>query len=277
MRRDWIHDQYRISPWGTTQAVAAPTRPAHRSSGTTLALIFMTGVAIGLVALLLPLRGGYTYTVMNSIDEAFSIFSGPRPFASSKEDFLAKLSSQERRRYSHQVDYVRDIIRSTNRRAKDAISLAHVIVRESIEANYDPIFVASVIKHESTFNKSAVSSVGAKGLMQILPGTGEYVSRRNRLRWLGAEKLHDPEYNVRLGIAYLKELERSFKGNRELALIAYNWGPGNVSKALKGEKNIPSSSRTYAKNIIKHHSKWHVGFTTLAANRDSGLRLVEKA
>jgi hypothetical protein len=158
--------------------------------------------------------------------------------------------------FAKQVEYVLNIVQSARKDPQEARKLAEAIVRASTEANYDPLFVAAVVKAESTFNRYALSYAGARGLMQILPGTGKYISDRNQLNWHGTIRLNDPLYNLTLGIAYLKELEDKFKGNREHALIAYNWGPGNLEKAFKGEKTIPGSSMRYARTILTHHKEW---------------------
>ena len=114
-----------------------------------------------------------------------------------------------------------------------------------------------VIKSESTFNNKAVSNVGALGLMQILPETGKYISGKNDIDWLGAGKLKDSSYNIRLGIAYLKYLEQYFGKNREHILVAYNWGPGNLLQALKNRSPLPEGPKKYARTIIGDHGKWH--------------------
>jgi soluble lytic murein transglycosylase-like protein len=179
---------------------------------------------------------------------------GPR----SKEQFLARVSSAERREMAATVHYVSDIIARKAKRLNrsEAHRLAQHIVVESKRQNFDPLFVAAVIKSESTFNKQAVSNVGALGLMQILPDTGKYISRKNSIDWLGETKLTDPSYNIRLGIAYLKYLEGYFGQNREHILVAYNWGPGNMLSALKKQSNLPSGPKNYARTIMRDHSKW---------------------
>jgi soluble lytic murein transglycosylase-like protein len=160
--------------------------------------------------------------------------------------------------------------------ADTAAELAALIVTESRRAQYDPIFVTAVIHAESTFKTGATSHKGARGLMQIMPATGRYLSERENIALADSAALHEPRTNVRLGIAYLKYLEQRFRGNRERALVAYNWGPTNTDQAISIGERFPSQSLHYARKIISTHYKWKSDFLQIARSdlRDNGAKLV---
>jgi soluble lytic murein transglycosylase-like protein len=95
------------------------------------------------------------------------------------------------------------------------------------EHGIDASVAFGLVRTESTFRERAVSSVGARGLTQVMPRTA---------RWLkpgtSAEDLFDRRTNLRLGFNYLSQLIEKYRGDVRLALIAYNRGPGTVDREL---------------------------------------------
>ena len=138
----------------------------------------------------------------------------------------------------------------------DAAKIAKAIVLESVRANIDPISVASIVSAESTFNHKARSKRGAIGLMQLLPETAQYISKKVGEPWRGEAMLENPTYNIRLGVAYIKYLQDHFKGNLSLALSAYNWGPANVNKAIKDRSLFLPPAAKYAEKVLKTSFRW---------------------
>ncbi|MHC9084173.1 lytic transglycosylase domain-containing protein [Luteimonas sp. RIT-PG2_3] len=98
------------------------------------------------------------------------------------------------------------------------------IQREARAQRLDPAWIAAEIRAESVFNPLARSPANARGLMQVLPTTGQGVARRLGLAWGGADSLYDPDTNIALGTAYLREKEDMY-GFPYIAIAAYNAGP----------------------------------------------------
>jgi soluble lytic murein transglycosylase len=103
------------------------------------------------------------------------------------------------------------------------------IRREAARNGLDPAWVAAEIRSESVFDPKARSPANARGLMQLLPGTGAEVARKLGLPWGGAESLYDPDTNIVLGSAYLRQLLDKY-GKPYQTIAAYNAGPAPVAR-----------------------------------------------
>jgi soluble lytic murein transglycosylase len=97
----------------------------------------------------------------------------------------------------------------------------------------EPALVHALIRQESVFNPAAISPVGARGLMQLMPGTAQQVAGQLGLKHSHARLISDPEYNIKLGTSYLAEMIDRFNGSYVLAIASYNAGPGRTAEWLR--------------------------------------------
>lgn len=122
-----------------------------------------------------------------------------------------------------------------------------IALKAAQEKGATPWLVEHVMKKETGGHKDparAVSSKGATGVMQLMPGTA---------REMGVSDITDPQQNIYGGVGYIAKLEKKY-GDPKLAAIAYNWGPGNTDKWLKrgGDfSKLPKETRNYVKNLAK--------------------------
>jgi len=90
--------------------------------------------------------------------------------------------------------------------------------------------VHAIVYRESMFDTAAISSAGARGLMQLMPNTARQVSKSIGKKFISRKLTNDPQYNIELGTTYLQNLLDTYNGSYPLAIAAYNAGPGNVDK-----------------------------------------------
>jgi soluble lytic murein transglycosylase-like protein len=107
--------------------------------------------------------------------------------------------------------------------------LAEDIHWAATKERIDPHLAFRLVNAESSFRPSAVSSVGAVGLTQVMPSTANWLIPGTR-----AEDLLQPRFNLRVGFRYLRKLLDTYKGDAHLALLAYNRGPGIVDALIDG-------------------------------------------
>jgi len=101
------------------------------------------------------------------------------------------------------------------------------ILKWSQQRQLNPLLVTALIRQESRFETEISSVAGAVGLMQVMPGTGQWVAEQIQLPQYS---LSDPEDNINLGTYYLDYTHRQYNNNSLLAVASYNAGPGNVAK-----------------------------------------------
>ncbi|MEW6989575.1 transglycosylase SLT domain-containing protein [Colwelliaceae bacterium 6441] len=123
----------------------------------------------------------------------------------------------------------------------------------------NPAWAFAITRRESSFMPDANSSVGARGLMQLMPNTAKQLTRRKKL---SKKYLLDSKNNINLGTKYLKALLDRHKGNQVLATAAYNAGPYRVKKWLKSAAELPADiwietipfkeTREYVKSVLAY-------------------------
>ncbi|MDB5716680.1 MAG: lytic transglycosylase subunit [Sphingomonas bacterium] len=115
--------------------------------------------------------------------------------------------------------------------------------RIAVPATAEPYWtmVHAISRQESQFDRQAISSAGARGLMQLMPGTARDTAGKLGLSYDFNRLIQDPSYNIMLGSFYFSRLLDSFGGNHVLAVASYNAGPGNVRKwlAANGDPRMP--------------------------------------
>ncbi len=117
------------------------------------------------------------------------------------------------------------------------------LVRDAAKRNGLPEdLVFGVIWVESRFNPRAVSPVGARGLMQLMPRTADYLAES--IGWTGKHDAFDPEFNISAGAFYVAKLIDRFSGDVDLALAAYNAGPTKIRRWL-ADGGLPPVSVEY--------------------------------
>jgi len=159
------------------------------------------------------------------------------------------------------------------------------MVRERFPLNYyaliepladryllEPALILAIIKQESVFDPEAHSLANAYGLMQLIPATAKDMSWQLRLSFRHNRQLFQPEFNISLGVLYVKNLSRQFDQDKPAMLAAYNAGPGRARRwqALEGStdpdvfiENIEySETRDYVRKVLKNY--W--AYTLLSGN-----------
>jgi len=127
-----------------------------------------------------------------------------------------------------------------------------LISRTSEKYSVEPALVKAIIKAESNFNHRAVSPVGARGLMQLMPATAATLNVRDSFQ---------PESNIEGGVRYIRYLMNLFNGNLPLVLAAYNAGENAV---LRHNNRIPPYRETqiYVKRVLDNLQKYSNGNRT---------------
>jgi len=139
------------------------------------------------------------------------------------------------------------------------------IKQEAKRYGIDPYIAAGLIRQESVFNPNAISRVGARGLMQVMPATGQMIARRQGSGSITAADLYNPTINVKLGMNYLSQVLGEFK-RIEYAAAAYNAGPGRARAWINERgtldiedwiETIPfTETRGYVQGVLRYAANY---------------------
>jgi soluble lytic murein transglycosylase len=147
------------------------------------------------------------------------------------------------------------------------LPLSHedIIRQQAADKNLDPALIAAVIYQESKF-RDGTSSAGAKGLMQLLPSTAEFIARKSGGTQFQLHDLGTPQVNIAYGSWYLRYLLNRYNGNTTLAVAAYNAGLDNVDRWVRrvggagnfdAGRNIPfPETRHYVLSVLSHRDQY---------------------
>ena len=134
------------------------------------------------------------------------------------------------------------------------------VVAKASEIGLDPAYVYGLIRQESRFIMDARSTVGASGLMQLMPATARWTAKKIGLPYT-PDLITDRDTNLKLGTSYLKLVLDEFNGSQALAAAAYNAGPGRPRKWRDGPfvepaiwaENVPfHETRDYVKKVLSN-------------------------
>ncbi len=167
------------------------------------------------------------------------------------------------RSYLAQQEERRRLEAEAAERAQHPLEFADMIVTYSMAQDLDPALVSAVILCESSYNPLAESRLGARGLMQLMEDTAQWVAHKldEDDEDYSFDLLYDPETNIRFGTWYLGYLSRRFGGDATKIVCAYHAGQGNVDAWLKNPDYssdgvtldvIPTQdTSTYASRVLR--------------------------
>lgn len=215
--------------------------------------------------------------------------------------FLAKLMELSSRPAEYQLvaalameidrkDFAVAVAKEARVRGTEMIDFLYPVIKLPGGHNPEPALVLGVIRQESAFDVAAVSSAGARGLMQLLPGTAKGVAKQAGVKFAQNRLTTDSHYNITLGRAYLDELLSRFGGSYVLTAAAYNAGPSRVRDwiATYGDprerstdvvdwiESIPfDETRNYVMRIIEntqvYRARLNNGVANLRISQDVGI------
>lgn len=186
-------------------------------------------------------------------------------------DFISELPKDEASALVYWIDttlqwHGKSVYLSSNETLNNQLSLRFPLAYKQSVSQYSkkytipPEFIYAIIRQESGFREDATSSVGARGLMQVMPYTAGVVSKADKIPYNNQSQLFLSEKNINIGVAYLRQLSKRFSKHPILIAAAYNAGPKQVVYWLRNHppkeidvwiETLPwQETRNYLKNVM---------------------------
>ena len=159
----------------------------------------------------------------------------------------------------------------------NTITYQALIERYAAEYNLRPAFVAAVIRNESSFRTDAESNVGARGLMQLMPDTAEWIAGKLGDSAYSFDRLYDAETNLRYGCWYLNYLSKLFRGDAVLVSSAYHAGQTTVTRWLSDRSISPDGVTIPVDSLPDGPTKQYAGRVTTSYGIYEALLYPEEA
>lgn len=207
------------------------------------------------------------------IDQIQTLYMTKQTLQASRllNDFISELPKDEASALVYWIDqklqwHGKSVYLSNNDTLNNQLSLRFPLAYKDSISLYSkkyavaPEFIYAIIRQESGFRDDATSSVGARGLMQVMPYTARVVSKADKIPYNDQKQLFLSQKNINIGVAYLKQLAKRFGNHPILVAAAYNAGPKQVVYWLKTHppkeidvwiETLPwQETRNYLKNIM---------------------------
>lgn len=185
------------------------------------------------------------------IDKTRDLIDSSRDLSSTIRDTAEEISLE---------NFIKGYIEAHSKTSEDEASMiAASAIEHGKKHDIDPLLLISIIQVESTFNRKAISSANARGLMQLLPSTAKYIAEISGVPY-SYSKLDEIDYNISLGSAYYAYLIEHFSKRGAngydvdfIALVAYNRGPGNASR----ESSTGRLTTWYGDKVMSVYNEMH--------------------
>ncbi|WP_392537881.1 transglycosylase SLT domain-containing protein [Legionella sp. 227] len=207
------------------------------------------------------------------IDQIQTLYMTKQTLQASRllNDFISELPKDEASALVYWIDqklqwHGKSVYLSSNETLNNQLSLRFPLAYKDSISLYSkkyavaPEFIYAIIRQESGFRDDATSSVGARGLMQVMPYTARVVSRADKIQYNDQKQLFLSQKNINIGVAYLKQLAKRFGNHPILIAAAYNAGPKQVVYWLRTHppkeidvwiETLPwQETRNYLKNVM---------------------------